>query len=90
MQIIAVGLDTPADNLEWATEEGFQYEVWTDDHSILGITYGALTTLTDTSVSRITVLLDETGALALEYKDGIDVSTHPDDVLHDCEILFGE
>ena len=28
--IVGVGLDEPADNLAWAEDEGFTYELWTD------------------------------------------------------------
>jgi len=85
-----VGLDSPADNLAWSDEEGFLYDLWTDDNAVLGVTYGALTGDRDTSVSRVTKLLDANGDLVLEYVDAIDVGTHPAKVLDDCRALFGE
>jgi peroxiredoxin len=87
---VGVGLDTPATNQSWAENEGFQYDLWTDDDKTLGITYGALSGASDTSVRRVTMLIDEKGELLLEYTDAIDVGTHPGDVLEDCEILFGK
>jgi peroxiredoxin len=83
-----VGLDSPEDNLAWAEDEGFPFELWTDEDKTLGVTYGALDGERDTSVSRITVVLDADGVLALEYLDDIVVGTHPEQVLEDCEALF--
>lgn len=85
-----MGLDTPMDNAAWAEEEGFQYEVWTDDDRALGVTYQALTDVEDASVRRITVVLDAEGDLALEYLSDISVGTHPGQVLADVQLLFGD
>ena len=87
---MGVGLDTPSTNQAWADDEGFQFELWTDDDKTLGVTYGALSSTSDTSVKRVTMLLDEKGELILEYTTAIDVGTHPSLVLEDCEILFGK
>jgi len=87
---VGVGLDTPSTNQAWAEDEKFQFELWTDDDKTLGVTYGALSSTSDNSVNRVTMLLDEKGELLLEYTDSIDVGTHPDDVLEDCQILFGK
>ena len=89
MTIIGVGLDSPADNLAWAEEESFTFELFTDDDSTLGVTYGALENGRDTFVDRVTMLLDADGELLLEYVEAIDVGTHPAKVLEDCEALFG-
>jgi peroxiredoxin len=87
--IVGVGLDDPDVNAEWAAEEGFPFELWRDDDATLGVTYGALTSTTDRSVSRITVILDESGTLVLEYLEDIQVGAHPGEVLDDCSLLFG-
>ena len=87
---MGVGLDTPSTNQAWAEDEKFQFELWTDDDKTLGVTYGALSSSSDSSVRRVTMLLDDKGELLLEYTDAIDVGTHPADVLEDCEILFGK
>ena len=87
---MGAGLDTPSTNESWADTEGFQFELWTDDDATLGVTYGALSSPSDTSVRRVTMLLDEKGELVLEYTAAIDVGTHPSLVLEDCEILFGK
>lgn len=86
---MGVGLDSPADNLAWSDTEGFLYDLWTDDDAVLGVTYGALSNDRDTSVDRVTMLLDADGALLLEYTEAINVGTHPAQVLEDCEALFG-
>ena len=90
MTIIGVGRDTPAANLRWAEDEGFEYELWTDDDGTLGVTYGALENARDTSVNRVTMLLDADGELLLQYTDSINVGTHPGLVLEDCEKIFAE
>ena len=87
---MGAGLDTPSTNQSWAEAEDFQYELWTDDDATLGVTYGALSSPSDTSVKRVTMLLDEKGELVLEYTAAIDVGTHPALVLEDCESLFGK
>ena len=76
-------------NHAWSVEEGFGFELWTDDDKDLALYYGAISDTSAAAPSRITVLLDATGTLALEYTDGISVGTHPKDVLQDCETLFG-
>lgn len=90
MTIVGVGLDTPEDNLAWAEEEGFTFELWTDDEATLGVTYGALDTQRDTSVARVTMLLDTDGSLLLTYTEDLVVGTHPGQVLEDCEKLWAE
>lgn len=89
MVIVGVGLDDPADNLAWSEEEDFAYELWTDDDKVLGLAYGALDNQRDSSVDRVTALLDADGDLVLQYLEDINVGTHPSSVLEDCEALFG-
>lgn len=89
MQIVGVSFDAPTKNQAWAEEEGFRFDLWSDDARTLALTYGAASDGSQGSASRITVLLDPLGDLALVYADGIDVGTHPDEVLHDCQVLWG-
>jgi hypothetical protein len=35
------------------------------------------------------VLLDKQGEVLLEYKDNVSTGTHPQQVLEDCKLLFG-
>lgn len=85
-----MGLDEPEVNLAWAEEEKFTFELWTDDDRVLGTTYGALTGERDSSVARVTMLLDTDGSLLLTYTENIVVGTHPGQVLEDCEALWAE
>lgn len=88
MDIVAVGFDPPSDTHPWAIDEGFQYEVWTDDDHLLALTYGAVSSTTQNSPARVTVILDENGDLVLEYPQ-VNFSTSPGLVLEDCQALFG-
>jgi peroxiredoxin len=87
--IVGVGLDGPEANLAWAEEKEFAFELWTDDEKVLGVTYGALSGDRDSSVDRVTMLLDAEGDLLLTYTEAINVGTHPADVLEDCAAIFG-
>jgi peroxiredoxin len=87
--IIGASFDPPEENLAWAQEEAFAYDLWSDLSRELGLYYGATDDPTDTTAARITVLLDAEGAVLLEYDVGIGFGTHPADVLSDCQALFG-
>ncbi len=79
---------SPEDHLAWATEEGFQYELWTDDDRQLSIAYDA----GDEDAwfpDRETFLLNREGELLLQYLDDVDTATSPYEVLDDCTLLFG-
>ncbi len=90
MQIVGVGFDDPSDMAAWAAEEGFQYEVWTDDDHDLAVYYGAVSSSAASTPSRVTMLLDAEGTLLLEYTEDVDFGTHPGEVLEDCQIIFGQ
>ena len=87
---MGVGRDEPEENLAWSEEEGFNFELWSDDVGTLGTAYGALTGPSDMSVARITMLIGSDGGLVLEYKGSLVVGTHPGQVLGDCEKIWGE
>jgi len=72
----------------WADAEGFQYEVWTDDNKDLALYYGAARA-GQSFADRVTMLLGSDGSLLLEYTEDIAFGTHPNQVLEDCQILFG-
>jgi peroxiredoxin len=80
-----VSFDTPENNATFAATEGFQYELWSDDDRTLADYYGANAGF---AAARVTKLLDEDGDLILHYVDAIDVGTHPEDVLADCQQIF--
>ena len=89
MQIVGVSFDSPEENEAWAQDEGFAFELWTDDERSLALHYGAASSESAAFAQRITVLLDENGDLLLVYDVGGGIATHPGKVLEDCEALFG-
>lgn len=89
MTIVGVGFDDPATNAGWAAEEGFTFELWTDDDKTLALTYGAATSQSSPVPSRVTRVLDADGTLLLEYQVSA-IGTHPSEVLADCQVLFGQ
>jgi peroxiredoxin Q/BCP len=85
--IVGVSFDPPEENQTWAQEQGYLYELWTDEGRELALYYGAATTPTQGAASRVTQLLDASGTLILEYA-GVSVGAHPGEVLQDCQALF--
>ena len=88
IQIVAVSFSDPSTTHEWVIDQQFQFEIWTDDDKTLALHYGAVGSSWSPFPSRITKMLDENGRLMLEYTD-ISVSTHPGQVLEDCQAIFG-
>ncbi len=88
MKIVGVSFDTPTENEDWAIQEGFLFDLWSDLDRDLALYYGAATSPNQNSASRLTKVLDADGNLVLEYSVSV-VGTHPAQVLHDCEFLFG-
>jgi peroxiredoxin Q/BCP len=88
VQIIGVSFDTPAENQAWALDEGFEFDLWSDADRVLAMHYGAASSPTQGSASRVTRLLDEDGYVVLEYAVS-SVGTHPFQVLEDVEALWG-
>ena len=86
---MGVSFDAPDRNANWAADEGFQFELWTDDDRTLAVAYGAAASSSARFANRITVVLDSDGNQLLEYEVS-SVGTHPAAVLEDCELLFGE
>jgi peroxiredoxin len=83
-----VGYGSPEDHLDWATDQGFQYELWSDDDRGLSVAYGA-GTADSWWPERETFLVNREGDLILEYVDSVDTATSPYEVLEDCILLFG-
>ena len=79
----------PSKLAKWAQDQKFAYELWSDKSRVLAIHYDASSTRLAPLPSRVTRLLDNQGNVLLEYSDGLDVGTHPQDVLDDCLLLFG-
>ena len=90
MAIIGVGYSSPESNAAWAADQGYAFELWTDsDERTLSLYYGAATSADVAFPARVTMVLDSEGILRLEYMGSLNVSTHPADVLEDCQSLFG-
>jgi peroxiredoxin Q/BCP len=89
VHIVGCGFDTPEDNQAWAEDEGYEYEIWTDSNKTLALTYGAASSKSTSYPSRVTVVLDEKGMLALTYAVS-SIGTHPAQVLSDVTQLYGD
>ncbi len=86
IKIIGVSFDGPVANKAWANKEGFKYELWSDLQKELAKYYGA--GIAAGSERRLTVLLDATGQLILDYEVS-EPAKNAQDVLEDCEKIFG-
>ena len=88
--MIGVSFDSPETNSEFASNEGFQYELWTDTQRDLALAYGAASSASQSAASRVTVVLDADGELLLTYDVGFEFGAHPGLVLDDCRQLFAD
>lgn len=84
-----MGFDTPAENQAWAEDEGFAFELWSDEDKTLAVHYGAASSTAAAIPGRVTRLLDANGDLLLEYQVSA-IDAHPENVLEDCRLLFGD
>jgi hypothetical protein len=67
------------------------YELWEDTDKTLAMHFGAISSTSDWAPSRKTVVLDGEGNHILSYDVGfLSMSTHPEDVLEDCEAIWGD
>ena len=85
---MGVGFDGPEETQPWAEEEGYTYDIWTDNGKVLALYYGAISKESQSNPSRVSFLLDAEGKLLLEYVEDVDFGTHPAEVLEDCQELF--
>ena len=86
---MAVSFGAPEVTKAWVDDQSFPYEVWTDTDKALARTFGAIADPEAQRPSRITVVLDEKGAVVLEYRDiGLGLAGHPQDVLDDVKALY--
>lgn len=87
---MGVGFSGASTTLPWVEDQGYQYEIWTDDDDrTLSVAYGAAANSSAWFPDRVSVLLDANGDLLLEYKEDVSTGAHPDQVLSDCQLLFG-
>ena len=90
MVIVGASFDSAADNQAFKDSDNFEYELWSDLGRELALYYGAADSETQNNASRRTVVLDSQGRQLLSYKPGLNVGAHPQEVLEDCETLFGD
>ncbi len=90
MRIVGVSFDTPQANKAWHDDKGFTFELWTDADRTLALALGAASSKDQKNASRETRLLDAEGRVLLEYDVGLNLGTHPSDVLGDASRLFTE
>jgi peroxiredoxin len=86
---VGVGFAGPSKNTDWVEDQDYEFEVWTDNDKVLALHYGAVDDETDIAPARHTKVLDANGVLLLEYIEGVNPNSHPQDVLDDCQELFG-
>ena len=67
VEIVGVGFQDPATNAGWVADQGYQYEIWTDEDRTLSVTYGAADSALAFFPDRVTVLLDAQGDLLLDH-----------------------
>ena len=85
---MGVSYDPYTRNEDWAVDQGFQYELWTDDNRDLAVHYGAAVSAASPFPGRVSRLIGADGHVILEYPF-VSTGTHPQEVLEDCELLFG-
>ena len=85
---MGVGFASVGDNKTWHTNEGFQFELWSDTDRTLALYYGAASSASQGFPSRVTKILDNQGNLLVTYDDA-NFLTNPYNVLEDCQYLFG-
>lgn len=90
MAVIGIGFAEPAINEDWGIDQGYDFELWTDDSRQLVEAYDALASFDPDAPLRHAYLLDETGEALLFYEGGVSLGPSAGDVLADCQALFGE
>lgn len=88
VNIVGVSFDSPEDNQEWAEDEGFDFDLWTDEDRVMALYYGAASSESQAWADRITLLLDADGTVQLVYDVGFEIGAHPAQVLEDAEKMF--
>jgi len=87
--IVGVSFDSPEANAAFKSAQGFEFELWSDTDKTLALYYGAAASRTQSMAGRVTVILDAGGTLVLEYPL-VNPGVHPQQVLEDCQVLFGQ
>ena len=86
---MGASFNSPSQNASWVNDQSYEYEVWSDVDKTLALYYEAIKSSITPIPGRVTVILDADGDLILEYRDGTSSAAHPQEVLEDCQALFG-
>jgi len=81
-RIVGVSFGSPEVTARWIEHEKFPFEVWTDTDRQLALAFGAVDDPKQSYPRRITVVLDASGKVILEYRS-VNFLTNPEDVLSD-------
>ena len=84
-----MSFDDYDDNQSWAKDEGFAFELWSDTDKTLALYYGSVAKSSAIVPGRVTRILNADGVVVDEFDD-VSVSQGPQDVLEDCQLLFGD
>ena len=91
MKIVGVSFDPSPLNAQFKETNNFLYPLWSDTAKELALYYGAASSNTQKTASRITILLAGDGSWLLTYAPGIfTLVDHPGEVLADCQAIFGD
>lgn len=90
VEIVGVSFTDVDVNHAWAVDQGFSYEIWHDDDRELALYYGAIREKSESYPKRRTRILNAEGEVVVEYNDKIIVGAHPQEVLEDATLLFGQ
>jgi len=86
---VGASFNSPGTNANWVKNQSFEYEVWNDTNKTLAVYYGSVKSDLALIPGRVTMILDEDGKLILEYREGTGAGDHPQQVLEDCQEIFG-
>jgi peroxiredoxin len=86
---VGASFNSPGKNANWVKNQSFEYEVWNDTNKTLAVYYGSVKSGLALIPGRVTMILDEEGKLILEYREGTGAGGHPQQVLEDCQEIFG-
>lgn len=89
VRLVAVGLSSVAENQSWANVHGFSFEVWSDPAGELmdGLEVRAHQ---DDAPRRDAFVLAPSGQAVVQHIGAVSMGAIPEDVLHDCRVLFDD
>ena len=76
MRVIGVSFDTPEENAQFARKYDFPFSLVSDHNRLIGIHYGAATSIKDEYAKRIAYVIDEEGKIR-EAHAKVDAKSYP-------------